>query len=778
MGLPQNVWLIWLLALSVCARTQSSIYPASTAPASSAGLPVQRQPGPAKDDARLPTLSEGLFHLDVIVTDQSGRPATGLDATDFKLLDEGHPSKILSFVPSNGHASDSHAINGVSASADPPVEVILVIDTIELPARLVAYENKEVDRFLRQNSGHLPQPVTILGLSNQGLWTLGASTSDGITLAEELLRDKKQLLVHRKMGTRTTDSFGTLPFEDPPGLTALKALGQIAVFERQKPGRKLLLWVGPGWGLGSGRPFSSNQDREQLFNDISWFSTLLREARIMLYSFSVGEPPPEPGESLPNPKSQLYREFLEGVRSQTLATIDNMDRRVLAIQSGGRVLDPTNDLTTSIMYTGLTDRTPVFDLVAQIDSCVQEAGSFYTLSFNPAYTEQADEYHDLKVEIDKPDLTARTNTGYYNQPYFYDWPRPTVRHITIAQLRDELTAAHGKRDAKMAQDLADIQLTEPLSDAELSALQADLQGAKSKAALLALADASNFLDPPAPAQPDDPPPDTTEQTRILALAADYLSQTFPKLPNLFATRTTVRYQEIPEHYDESGRHRIAYQPLQRIDTSKATVLYRNGTEVVDPLSSKSKLNAEQKAGLIDRGSFGPILGAVTDAISTPGSLIWNRWEHKAGGRIAVFRYAVREQKSRFQVAYCCLPTGYGGSEFRMLIGHHGEIAIDPATGAILRVVVEADLKPNLPMMQASTLVDYGPVDIGGKTYICPVKSISLTRYRTVKTFSGLPGEFSTFGPYASSLNDVTFSDYHAFRSQARILPGFDPTVQK
>jgi hypothetical protein len=114
----------------------------------------------------------------------------------------------------------------------------------------------------------------------------------------------------------------------------------------------------------------------------------------------------------------------------------------------------------------------------------------------------------------------------------------------------------------------------------------------------------------------------------------------------------------------------------------------------------------------------------------------------------------------------------------MLAGHHGEIAIDPASGAILRLVVEADLKPNRPMIQASTLVNYGPVDIGGKTYICPLKSIALTRYRTAKIYSGLPGTFSTFGPYASSLNDVTFSDYHAFRSQARILPDDDPAVQK
>jgi hypothetical protein len=29
---------------------------------------------------------------------------------------------------------------------------------------------------------------------------------------------------------------------------------------------------------------------------------------------------------------------------------------------------------------------------------------------------QADEYHDLKVLVGQPEMAARTNTGYYDQP--------------------------------------------------------------------------------------------------------------------------------------------------------------------------------------------------------------------------------------------------------------------------------------------------------------------------------------------------------------------------
>ena len=46
----------------------------------------------------------------------------------------------------------------------------------------------------------------------------------------------------------------------------------------------------------------------------------------------------------------------------------------------------------------------------------QDGGAFYTISFDPPRANTSSEYHELKVKIGKPKLTARTNTGYYNQP--------------------------------------------------------------------------------------------------------------------------------------------------------------------------------------------------------------------------------------------------------------------------------------------------------------------------------------------------------------------------
>jgi len=45
-----------------------------------------------------------------------------------------------------------------------------------------------------------------------------------------------------------------------------------------------------------------------------------------------------------------------------------------------------------------------------------DIGAYYTLQFAVPQAAGANEYHDLKLTVDQPGLTARTSTGYYNQP--------------------------------------------------------------------------------------------------------------------------------------------------------------------------------------------------------------------------------------------------------------------------------------------------------------------------------------------------------------------------
>jgi hypothetical protein len=59
---------------------------------------------------------------------------------------------------------------------------------------------------------------------------------------------------------------------------------------------------------------------------------------------------------------------------------------------------------------------PSNDVKGQIDACVAEIGEYYTLAFMPPAAAKPDEYHDVKVQVNKPAMNVRTITGIYNEP--------------------------------------------------------------------------------------------------------------------------------------------------------------------------------------------------------------------------------------------------------------------------------------------------------------------------------------------------------------------------
>ena len=766
MSTPRHFCLALVLSLPYYACTQQVIFPAN-APASGATSPEPRVRDAATPSS--PDFDEGLIKLDVVVTDRSSKPAAGLDQSNFGLLDNGQPTTILSF-----HAN-------IPASSGNGTSVVLLIDTISLTFKMAAYERDAVKTFLRKNGGHLSQPVSIFLLSDRGMWPVAQPSRDGNALAAAVAHNQELSMAPSPLRGQ---SLVPISLQDHPALSALKALRDVAVIERSKPGRKLLLWVGASWEIGNAASYGLRSGSEAL-DTLAWFSTLLRESRITIDILPLGEtdarilksgglkPPSSSTSTLP-----------------TSAGPPSLDINALAVESGGRVVEPTsnmpdetpilpqhwnpNMITAVLVGTGITA-----GLENEIENCIRDADIFYTVSFNPGVVNQADQYHALEIRLANPGLTAHTSKGYYDQPYYSDQPNTAVKPVTVQQLNQVLAAAHGKRDKELARELSGLELTDRISPTQLSAWSAEVNGVRSRQALVAIADASAFLSPPATDIPADPPPDSATQQRILSLAVDYLGKTMPKLPNLFATRTTLRYEEEPEHYDQTGHKRIGYEPMHLTDNSKATVFYRNGKEVVEAAAKKRRNPRPQDRYLVTHGTFGPILGVVIlDAVAAQNHWTWSRWERSSGATRAVFRYAVPEEKSHYRVEYCCMPETDGTTVFRKVTGYHGEIAIDPASGAILRLEITAEFKPNLPIHLSQTLVEYGPVQIGGNTYICPIRSVSISRGRTLRQVTELGQGFTTFGPYATTLNDVTFGDYHVFRSESRVLTGLDAASDK
>ena len=688
---------------------------------------------------------EGILHLDVAATDREGKPFSGLAAKDFTLTDNGVPQKIISFAASNPSANEDERLT----------EVVLVLDEVNLsPAQLELVKDESI-KFLRQNGGHLGEPTSIYWLTDSGLFATPVPMKDGNALAEDVARHGSP----RKVWAiaRSHDPFLTAEAEASARFDrSLRAVYSIAIERRNVPGRKLLLWMGFGWPVTRGR----EDLRDAYFSSLVELSTRVREARMVICEVTARNKP------MVLDFKETYRDYLAGVRTPSelkepsLGSAAHFALPVLAIQSGGLVLDPLSDISRAIEH------------------CVGDARGFYTISFDPPAAAQPDEYHALKVQIGAPGLSARTNTGYYDQPVFYDQPSFPGKRVGVHELEQLLNAASDEHDGELANQLAGLELSERLSSKQLSVWKDRLRGKKSKAALVALADQSAFLDPPAAEILSDPAPDLATQRQIVSRTVTYLKEAIPKLPDFFAIRTTIEYEQPSPEKADSWKTAPADQSLRQAVIRKATLRYRNGHEEQDAEQKNSSPSGKGR-DLNFIGVFGPILATVlVDATRGDSILTWNHWVQGERGREAVFQYLVRVEDPHYAISYCCL---VGGLTFLTSPKYLGELAIDPRTGAILRLTMEAELgwarEPNLhpvqPAKGAAMMVEFGPVEIGGRTYICPLRSVVTMRVRTVRTLTIWGQTFDVYAPYETRLNDIVYTDYHKFGAAARMLPGFD-----
>ena len=366
----------------------------------------------------------------------------------------------------------------------------------------------------------------------------------------------------------------------------------------------------------------------------------------------------------------------------------------------------------------------------------------------------------------------------------------TLEKVTVAQLEQTVAGAQGAPDAEVAQRLVNMQLSERLSTVKLARLKARLPGNKSQEALEALADLSVLLDPPANEIPTDPNPDAAALRQMMVAIVNYVNTTVRQLPNFIADRDTTGFEDRQAEDVQEATAVVSYSylPLHEVGKSSAIVTYRDRKEVVEAGPVKGRKIGTQMHGLVTAGEFGPILSTVVgDAIK--GKITWGRWERSTNSTEAVFKYTVPKDRSHYVVQFCCIADDVTDNLNTHLYseraGYHGEITFNPDDGAILRITAEAELIPSELVARAGMVVEYGPVDIGGKSFICPSKSVSLLMAHAEHPKLGMRMGVHE-GALKTYLNDVAFGQYHQFRGEASILtedgsgqeltsPGTQPT---
>jgi VWFA-related protein len=308
--------------------------------------------------------------LDVVVTPKSGAPVADLQQQDFTILDNKTPQHIKSF-------------RAVSGSAQ-PVHVLVVVDAVNIDYSRLAYEREQIDRFLHANGGRLAQPTALAFFTDTGTEIQQGYSNDGNELATSLdhyaigLRD-----IHRSSEWQANDRFQL----------SLNAMRMLAAQQAALGGRKVILWVSPGWPLlsGPGIELTANQ-QNQIFSTIVDLSTQLRRGRVTLYAVDPL------GASEAVGRTFWYEDFLKGVSKPGQVNLGDLSLQVLAVQSGGLALSSSNDVATLLQQ------------------CLADTRAYYELSFDPPPVDNRNEYHSLTVRVSRPGLTARTRTGYYANP--------------------------------------------------------------------------------------------------------------------------------------------------------------------------------------------------------------------------------------------------------------------------------------------------------------------------------------------------------------------------
>ncbi len=313
--------------------------------------------------------------LDVVVKDKSGTPVSGLQQQNFTILDDKQPQNILSF----------EAVGG-TASADDGLEMILVVDALNTGFQRVSYGRQQVEKFLRQDNGKLVRPLSIDFLSDSGLSIQNTASRDGNALIA--------YMEQHPSGLRTSGrSQGFYGAADRAQLS-LRSLGQLAEYEAKRPGRKMVIWLSPGWALLTGpRVQLTSKDQQNIFQTVVALSTQLRQARIALYAVD-----PLGTTDAGRFRTFYYEQYLKGVSGPSKVQFANLALQVLADQSGGRVLNSNNDIAS------------------EIETCIRDANAYYVLSFEPRPADGPDDYHAIEVKLDQPQLKAQTRAGYYAQP--------------------------------------------------------------------------------------------------------------------------------------------------------------------------------------------------------------------------------------------------------------------------------------------------------------------------------------------------------------------------
>ncbi len=196
---------------------------------------------------------------------------------------------------------------------------------------------------------------------------------------------------------------------------------------------------------------------------------------------------------------------------------------------------------------------------------------------------------------------------------------------------------------------------------------------------------------------------TPEQSTILDRVRSYATNYTASLPNFVCVQDTHRM--IAE---AKGK------PWKPIDEITQKLNFVSGRESYDLISQdQPKKRVRTPLSVVSRGEFGTLMRMVL--VKDTANFGWLGWDAIQGQKVAIFAYRVPSNRSSMRIE---------GNQRAATVAFHGLISALPETGAVYRITAEAeDIPRELTFERMGSDTEYGPVEVSGKSYLLPVKTI-------------------------------------------------------
>jgi hypothetical protein len=237
------------------------------------------------------------------------------------------------------------------------------------------------------------------------------------------------------------------------------------------------------------------------------------------------------------------------------------------------------------------------------------------------------------------------------------------------------------------------------------------------------------------------PPDD-ELKSLLAKAAEYANSYWDSLPNFTC-------QQVTERFAGSSRG----NKWEHLDTLTGRLNYFDHQEdwEFQEYEKDHKKSTDSSShpshGISEFGIFGGVIRGLFRPSAKP-EISWFENDALGNGTVLVFKYRVAKENSTLFLR--------ASDNLVVLVGYHGMVYIDSATGEVRRITQIADEVPKrYPLYETLVTTDYDHVSIGGQQYLLPMGAQIIVRERSHK------GRLE--------LSKIAFRDFHRFRSTSRIL---------